>query len=161
MVCSLVCSVGVFNGGVPSPPPLPPGRPDLRERYGLQRRRSDWIAPALLLALLALAVGLFVQGAANRAGQVRGAVSSYGAITSDSIEVTVEVVRPRGTAVACDVAAVGEGQLDVGIGEVRFMADGPARVRASTVVETAAPPLGARLLECRGIGSTESLSAAR
>jgi hypothetical protein len=136
---------------VPSLPPLPPDRPDLAARYGVGARRRQALVPLGVLAALGLiVVGLFVWGGALRAGEgVRAAIRSYDAQTATSITVTLEVVRPPGTPVVCDVAAVGEGRLDVGAVRIEVPPDPPQRILVPVTVETAGPPLAARLLGCR------------
>jgi hypothetical protein len=138
------------NRAVPTPPPLPPDRPDLAARYGVGRPRTRVplglaVIGAALLGLLAVVAWSLSQ----RETGVRAGVLSYGDITPTSITIEVEVVRPLGTAVRCDVAAVGVGQVDVGAAVIDVPADGEARVVASTQIPTASAPKGARLIGCR------------
>jgi hypothetical protein len=138
---------------VPTPPPLPPDRPDLAERYGVAARGSR---VPLGLALVGLAlVGMLaalVWGLAERDTGLRVGVLGYGDATADTIRITLEVSRPAGMDVVCDVAAVGEGKVDVGAARVEVPAgqDDPAIVRV--VIETASRPLGARLVGCQPVG---------
>ncbi len=134
---------------MPTPPPLPPDRPDLAERYGVTARRSRVpvglaiVGVTLVGLVLALAWGLSQRDTGIRAGVLR-----YGDITPESITIEVQVVRPAGTAVRCDVAAVGEAQIDVGAARIDIPAEGEAEVVVSATIPTASPPKAARLLGC-------------
>ncbi len=138
------------NDAVPSLPPLPPDRPDLLERYGAGRRPWTSVAPLVALgALLVVMVGLFAaSGFDQAAAEVRSGISSFGDITPTSIDVTVEVVRAPGTPVACEVTAVGEGQVDVGAIRIVVPTDPPERILVTETVPTASKPRAARLLGC-------------
>jgi hypothetical protein len=137
---------------VPSTPPLPPDRPDLARRYGV---RTEGPVVPIGLAIVALALvamlGALVWGLAQRNSGLRAGVLSYGDITTDTVTITLEVSRPAGMDVVCDVAAVGEGKVDVGAARVDVPAgaDDPAIV--AVVIQTASPPLGARLLGCQPV----------
>jgi hypothetical protein len=135
---------------VPTLPPLPPDRPDLAQRYGQSDRTwRSWLPLALVGLLLAgLVVGTLV-GLAQRSTGVQAGVLTYGDITEESITITVEVVRDPDLAVVCDVAAVGANQIDVGAERIEVPTGGERRVVVSTAIETASPPLAARLLACR------------
>jgi hypothetical protein len=141
------------NDAVPSVPPLPPDRPDLAERYGLNvptwRTRLPLVVLAMALAgaLLAAAWGL-----SQRSTGVRAGVLAFGDITSSTISITLEVVRDPDQEVVCDVAAVGEQQLDVGAERVEVPTGGDERVVVTVVIDTASPPLAARLLSCQPVG---------
>jgi hypothetical protein len=93
-----------------------------------------------------------VWGLAERDTGLRVGVLGYGDATADTIRITLEVSRPAGMDVVCDVAAVGEGKVDVGAARVEVPAgqDDPAIVRV--VIETASRPLGARLVGCQPVG---------
>lgn len=138
---------------VPSTPPLPPDRPDLARRYGV---RTGGLRVPLGLAVVGLALvamlGALVWGLAQRQTGLRVGVLSYGEITPSTVTITLEVSRPAGMDVVCDVAAVGEGKVDVGAARVDVPAgeDDPAIV--PVVIETASAPLGARLLGCQPVG---------
>lgn len=138
---------------MPSVPPLPPDRPDLAERYGLNvptwRTRLPLVVLAMALAgaLLAAAWGL-----SQRSTGVRAGVLAFGDITSSTISITLEVVRDPDQAVVCDVAAVGDQQLDVGAERVEVPTGGDERVVVTVVIDTASPPLAARLLSCQPVG---------
>lgn len=135
---------------MPSLPPLPPDRPDLAQRYGQSDRTwRSWLPLALVGLLLAgLVVGTLV-GLAQRSTGVQAGVLTYGDITEQSITITVEVVRDPDVRVVCDVAAVGANQIDVGAERIEVPTGGERRVVVSTAIETASPPLAARLLACR------------
>ena len=141
------------NDAVPSAPPLPPDRPDLAERYGLNvpgwRSRLPLVvlAVALVGALLAAAWGL-----SQRDTGVRAGVLTFGDITDSTISITLEVVRDPNQAVVCDVAAVGDQQLDVGAERAEVPAGGGERAVVTVVIDTASPPLAARLLSCQPVG---------
>lgn len=138
------------NDAVPSVPPLPPDRPDLAERYGVTghtwRRRGPLVVIALVILGMLVATGW---GLAQRSTGVRAGVLSYGDITDTSIRITVEVVRDPQQPVVCDVAAVGDLQVDVGAARVDVPVGAPERAVVSVVIETASPPKAARLLACR------------
>lgn len=138
------------NDAVPSVPPLPPDRPDLAQRYGLSappwRRRLPLLVIGLVIIGMLAATGW---GLSQRSSGVRAGVLSYGEITDDSITITLEVVRDPALPVVCDVAAVGDLQVDVGAARVDVPTGEPARAVVSTVIETASPPKAARLLACR------------
>jgi hypothetical protein len=96
-------------------------------------------------------VGMFVVlawGLAARHTGLRAGVLGYGDITPVSVRITLEVSRPAGTDVVCDVAAVGEGKVDVGAARVEVPAGEDDPVVLDAVIETASPPVGARLLGC-------------
>jgi hypothetical protein len=132
---------------------LPPDRPDLAERYGLTvptwRARLPLVvlAVALIGALLAAAWGL-----SQRSTGVRAGVLAFGDITPSTISITLEVVRDPNQAVVCDVAAVGDQQLDVGAERVEVPIGGAERAVVTVVIDTASPPLAARLLSCQPVG---------
>jgi hypothetical protein len=88
-------------------------------------------------------------GLAQRSTGVQAGVLTYGDITEESITITVEVVRDPDVRVACDVAAVGANQIDVGAERIDVPPGGERRVVVSAVIDTASPPLAARLLACR------------
>lgn len=138
------------NDAVPSVPPLPSDRPDLAERYGLTapawRRRLPLVVIGLVIVGMLVATGW---GLAQRSSGVRAGVLSYGDITDASIRITLEVVRDPQQPVACDVAAVGDLQVDVGAARVDVPTGSPERAVVSVVIETASPPKAARLLACR------------
>jgi hypothetical protein len=138
---------------MPSPPPLPADRPDLAERYGL---RAASVRRTRGLALLALAlVAVFVVlawGLGARHTGLRAGVLGYGDITPTTVRITLEVSRPAGTDVVCDVAAVGEGKVDVGAARVDVPAGEGDPVVVDVTIETASPPVGARLLGCSPVG---------
>jgi Domain of unknown function (DUF4307) len=138
---------------VPTPPPLPPDRPDLAQRYAV-RSGSTRTAAGLAVVGLAL-VGMFaalVWGLADRHTGVRAGVLGYGDITPASVRITLEVSRPAGADVVCDVAAVGEDKVDVGAARVDVPAGGADPAVVDVVIETASPPVGARLLGCSPVG---------
>lgn len=139
---------------MPSLPPLPPDRPDLAERYGVGQRswqqRAPLVALAVGLVLLLVAAGW---GLSQRSTGVRAGVLTYGDITESSITITVEVVRDPEQVVVCDVAAVGENQIDVGAERIDVPTGGTERVVVSAVIDTATSPKAARLLSCRPVDS--------
>ena len=111
------------NDAVPSVPPLPPDRPDLAERYGVARRGARSRLPLVVIGLVI--VGMLIAtgwALAERSTGVRAGVLAYGDITPTSITITLEVVRDPGQPVVCDVAAVGELQIDVGAARVEASA---------------------------------------
>jgi hypothetical protein len=117
------------------------------------RRRWQSSVPLVLIGIVL--TGLMAAtawGLAQRSTGVRAGVVSYGDITPDSITITVEVVRPADQAAVCDVAAVGDNQVDVGAARVDVPADGEERVVVSATINTASPPKAARLLGCRPQG---------
>ena len=107
------------------------------------------------LAIVGVAlVGLLVAagwGLAARSTGVRAGVLTYGDITESSITITIEVVRDPSREVVCDVAAVGENQIDVGAERIDVPTGGESRVVVSSVIDTATPPLAARLLSCQPV----------
>ncbi len=138
------------NRAVPTPPPLPPDRPDLAARYGVAGGHSRVpLGLAMVGVVLVGLLAVLVWSLSQRETGVRAGVLSYGDITPTSITIEVEVVRPVGMAVRCDVAAVGEGQVDVGAAGIDVPTQGEARVVVSTEIPTASPPKGARLIGCR------------
>jgi hypothetical protein len=142
------------NDAVPSTPPLPPDRPDLAERYGVGTRPWKSRAPLAIVGLVIVAlVAATLVGLAQRSTGVQAGVLTYGEITESSITITVEVVRDPQQPVVCDVAAVGENQIDVGAERIEVPTGGDRRVVVSTPIETASPPLAARLLACRPVGA--------
>ena len=138
------------NDAVPTVPPLPPDRPDLEERYGLTgptwRRRLPLLVIGLVILGMLVATGW---GLAQRSSGVRAGVLSYGDITDTSITITLEVVRDPQQPVVCDVAAVGDLQIDVGAARVDVPTGDRERAVVSVAIETASPPKAARLLACR------------
>jgi hypothetical protein len=141
------------NDAVPSVPPLPPDRPDLAERYGLTV--PTWRARLPLLVLAVALVGVLLAaawGLSQRSTGVRAGVLAYGDITESTVTITLEVVRDPEQAVVCDVAAVGDQQIDVGAERVEVPTGGDERVVVSVVIDTASPPLAARLLSCQPVG---------
>lgn len=139
---------------MPSVPPLPPNRPDLAERYGVPGRTWRSRAPLGVVALVL--VGLLAAtawGLSQRSSGVRAGVLSYGDITESSITITLEVVREPDQGVVCDVAAVGENQIDVGAARIDVPTGGERRVVVSTPIDTASAPLGARLLSCQPVSA--------
>jgi hypothetical protein len=140
---------------VPSIPPLPPDRPDLAERYGVAAARSWGRRGPLVLVAAALAALLVATawGLAQRSTGVQAGVLTYGDITPSSITITVEVVRDPAQPVVCDVAAVGDNQIDVGAARVEVPTGGGSRAVVRTTIETASPPKAARLLSCQPVGS--------
>lgn len=143
------------NDAVPSIPPLPPNRPDLEERYGVASGTwRSWAPLAIVgVALIGLLV-LAAWGLDQRSTGVRAGVLAYGDITESSITITIEVVRDPDRAVVCDVAAVGENQIDVGAARVDVPTGGESTVVVSTVIDTASAPLAARLLSCQPVEPT-------
>ena len=75
----------------------------------------------------------------------------YGDITPTSITITLEVVRNPEVSVVCDVAAVGENQVDVGAERIDVPAGGGERAVVRAVIETASDPKAARLLSCQPV----------
>jgi len=135
---------------VPSVPPLPPDRPDLQQRYGLSGPRWPSYLPLAVVGLVL--VGLLAAtawGLVARSTGVRAAVLAYGDITASSITITLEVARDPAQPVVCDVAAVGENQVDVGAALVEVPTGGDERVVVRATIETASSPKAARLLGCR------------
>lgn len=104
------------------------------------------LAATAALVVLALVLGAFY-GTAVVFG-VRGSVLSYGNMTDSSIDVTFEVNRKVGTAVVCDLAAVGEGMFDVGAIRVDVPAAEQRRSVAEVTIPTAQRPLAARVIGC-------------
>jgi hypothetical protein len=141
---------------VPSVPPLPPDRPDLELRYGLTGPRWPGYLPlaAVGLALVGM-LAATAWGLVERSTGVRAGVLTYGDITPASITITVEVVRDPVQPVICDVAAVGENQIDVGAALIEIPPGEDDRVVVSATIETASPPKAARLLGCRPVESGE------
>lgn len=138
---------------MPSAPPLPPDRPDLARRYGVRTGASRLpLGLAVVGLALVTMLGALGWGLAQRHTGLRAGVLAYGDITDSTVTITLEVSRPADMDVVCDVAAVGEGKVDVGAARVDVPAGGddPAIVRV--VIETASPPLGARLLGCQPVG---------
>jgi len=142
---------------VPATPPLPPDRPDLAERYGVGSRPWTSWAPLAIVGLVVagLVVATFV-GLSQRSTGVQAGVLTYGDITESSITIAVEVVRDPELPVVCDVAAVGDNQIDVGAERIQVPTGGDRRVVVSTAIETASPPLAARLLACRPVSAPSS-----
>jgi hypothetical protein len=139
---------------VPSVPPLPPDRPDLAERYGVASR--TWRSRTPLAVAAVLLVGLLAAtgwGLAQRSTGVQVGVLSYGDITESSITITLEVVRDPDQRVVCDVAAVGQNQIDVGAARIDVPTGGERRVVVSTAIQSASAPLGARLLSCQPVST--------
>ena len=138
------------NDAVPSVPPLPPDRPDLAKRYGVARRGARSRLPLVVIGLVI--VGMLIAtgwALAERSTGVRAGVLAYGDITPTSITITLEVVRDPDQPVVCDVAAVGELQIDVGAARVEVPTGGPERAVVRSTIETASPPKAARLLACQ------------
>jgi hypothetical protein len=137
---------------VPSTPPLPPDRPDLAQRYGV-RTGGGRVPLGLVVVALALVamLGALVWGLAQRQTGLRAGVLSYGDITPSTVTIRLQVSRPAGMEVVCDVAAVGEGKVDVGAARVDVPAGEDDPVVVAVVVETASPALGARLLGCQPV----------
>ena len=99
-------------------------------------------------------VGMLVAtgwGLAERSTGVRAGVLAYGDITPTSITITLEVVRDPDQPVLCDVAAVGDLQIDVGAARVEVPTGGGERAVVRSTIETASPPKAARLLTCRPV----------
>ncbi len=142
---------------MPATPPLPPDRPDLAERYGVGSRPWTSWAPLAIVGLVVagLVVATFV-GLSQRSTGVQAGVLTYGDITESSITIAVEVVRDPELPVVCDVAAVGDNQIDVGAERIQVPTGGDRRVVVSTAIETASPPLAARLLACRPVSAPSS-----
>ena len=142
------------NDAVPSVPPLPPDRPDLAERYGVVDRGARQRLPLVIVGLVI--VGMLVAtgwGLAERSTGVRAGVLAYGDITPTSITITLEVVRDPDQPVVCDVAAVGDLQIDVGAARVEVPTGGGERAVVRSTIETASPPKAARLLTCQPAAS--------
>lgn len=115
-----------------------------------------WTSRAPLVVLGLVIVGLVVAtlvGLSQRSTGVQAGVLTYGDITESSITITVEVVRDPQQRLMCDVAAVGDNQIDVGAERIEVPPGGDRRVVVSTTIETASPPLAARLLACRPVTS--------
>ena len=115
-----------------------------------------WTSRAPLVVLGLVIVGLVVAtlvGLSQRSTGVQAGVLTYGDITESSITITVEVVRDPQQRLMCDVAAVGDNQIDVGAERIEVPTGGDRRVVVSTAIETASPPLAARLLACRPVTS--------
>lgn len=137
---------------MPSLPPLPPDRPDLAERYGVASGTWRTRVPLAILGLVIVGlVASTLWGLSQRSTGVQAGVLTYGEITESSITITVEVVRDPDQTVVCDVAAVGENQIDVGAERIEVPVGGERRVVVSTAIDTATPPLAARLLACRPV----------
>ena len=138
---------------MPTPPPLPPDRPDLAERYGVGSTHWPQRLPLVVVAVvLVILLVLGGWGLAQRSTGVRAGVLGYGDITPTSITITLEVVRNPEVAVVCDVAAVGENQVDVGAERIDVPAGGGERAVVRAVIETASAPKAARLLSCQPVG---------
>lgn len=138
---------------MPTPPPLPSDRPDLAERYGVSRRSWSSSLPLVVVALVLVGMlGVTAWGLAQRSTGVRAGVLGFGDITEASITITLEVDRPPDQPVVCDVAAIGDLQVDVGAARIEVPTGGEQRVVVSGVIETAGPPKAARLLGCRPVG---------
>lgn len=145
------------NDAVPSTPPLPPDRPDLAERYGVSRRTWRSRGPLIVVAIVLVGlVAATLWGLDQRSTGVQAAVLTYGDITESSITITVEVVRDPIQPVVCDVAAVGANQIDVGAERIEVPTGGERRVVVSATIETASPPLAARLLSCVPVAEATS-----
>ena len=139
---------------MPTVPPLPPDRPDLAERYGTTG--SAWRDRLPLIVVGLVIVGMLVAtgwGLAQRSSGVRAGVLTYGDITESSITITLEVLRDPEQAVVCDVAAVGDLQIDVGAARVDVATGGSERAVVSATIPTASPPKAARLLACQPVES--------
>lgn len=102
-----------------------------------------------MAVVFAVMLGATAWGLLERYTGVRAGVVAYGDITETSITITLQVVRPPDVPVVCDVAAVGENQIDVGAAQIAVPAGEPDEVIVSTIIETATPPKAARLLACR------------
>lgn len=134
---------------MPSLPPLPPDRPDLAERYGVSSRTWRTRLPLVVVAVVIVGlVAATLVGLSQRSTGIQAGVLTYGDITESSITITVEVRRDPSQPVVCDVAAVGANQIDVGAERIEVPTGGDRRVVVATVIETASPPLAARLLAC-------------
>ncbi len=105
------------------------------------------LAVALVGAVVAAGWGL-----SQRDNGVRAGVLTFGDITDSTISITLEVVRDPNQAVVCDVAAVGDQQLDVGAERAEVPIGGGERAVVTVVIDTASPPLAARLLSCQPVG---------
>lgn len=141
------------NDAVPSVPPLPPDRPDLAERYGVRAPSArSWLPLAVVALVLVGMLGVTAWGLAQRSTGIRAGVLTYGDITDEGITITIEVVRPVTQPVVCDVAAVGDNQIDVGAQRIVVPLGEPERRVLSTTIATASPPKAARLISCRPDG---------
>lgn len=117
--------------------------------------RRSWSSTFPLVVVALVLVGMLVVtawGLTQRSTGVRAGVLGFGDITEGSITITLEVDRPPDQPVVCDVAAIGDLQVDVGAARIEVPTGGDQRVVVSGVIETAGPPKAARLLACRPVG---------
>ena len=120
------------------------------DRYGDRPTTPRrWVWAALVAVLVAGAAGWVVLWAAG--DPVRGRLVGWDQPADGVMPVTIEVVRPAGVAVTCDLVAVDLRFVTVGQTDVRVAASAEQRVRIRAEIPLEADAVAPQLRGCAGI----------
>jgi hypothetical protein len=117
------------------------------DRYGDRSPgRWRWVWLVLAGVLVAAATGWVILRAATE--PVRGSVVGWDDPAGGVMPVTIEVLRPAGVAVTCELVAVNLRRAVVGQTEVAVAADGERRVRILAEIPLEADAVAPQLQGC-------------
>jgi hypothetical protein len=120
------------------------------DRYGDRSPGSwRWLWPALAGVLMAGAAGWVILWAAS--DPVRGSLVGWEDPAGGVMPVTLEVVRPAGVAVTCDLVAVDLRRVVVGQTGIEIAPEGDQRVRIRAEIPLEADAVAPQLRGCAAV----------
>lgn len=120
------------------------------DRYGDRTSGPrPWVWAALVAVLVAGAAGWVILWAAG--DPVRGTLVGWEEPADDVMPATIEVVRPAGVAVTCDLVAVDLRRVVVGQIDVQVAPSADQRVRVRAEIPLEADAVAPQLRSCAGV----------
>ena len=120
--------------------------PEMRARYGLDRRPiGTWIAAVVLVAAFIAALAFVATGVTGNPIEFR--LVSWSVVGPDRVDVTISVSRPADSAVTCVLRAQDENRIDLGY-VVTELPAGTANELITYPMRTLAPAFAVELLGC-------------
>jgi len=120
------------------------------DRYGDRSPGSRrWLWPTLAGVLVAGVAGWVILWAAS--DPVSGSLVRWGDPAGGVMPVTLEVVRPAGVAVTCDLVAVDLRRVVVGQTDVEISAEGDQRIRIRAEIPLETDAVAPQLRGCAAV----------
>ncbi len=120
------------------------------ERYGVRPPNQRRLALVAVAAVVLFLLGWLGWAAWEHSRpDVGGRLRSYDVVSAHEVHVVVELSRPAGESVVCDVTAQAEDHSTVGEAQVRAPAGTETVVRVTTVIRTDREATSASLSNCR------------
>jgi hypothetical protein len=121
----------------------------LAARYGQVRGPRRILGLAALAALVAVLLAyLFWVALHHSTPTVRSGLLSYDVRDAHSVEAVIQVVRPEGVAVVCELRSQNDDHVTVGTARASIPADAPGRSRVTVTVPTTERAVNAELERC-------------